>query len=417
MNVFMWGLLCLALNFMPLTIFAQSQVITLEQAVELSKENSLQLELYRQEMLQKQGKAIQSSSWPNPQVRVSREQLDRGTVDYHDTSIQISQPVELLGQAFLRNRRASHLMDAAQLDYTYAADLLTERVRTLYINYWSAKNILQHYDEALGVIRTLMETARDRQAEGSFSGLQAQRFAIAFNRYNSLRNEHDTQARQLKEELILLIQPDAENPQDFDFEDSFSVNPLALEKEELMRHAASNRADLNALGNLRDATELLYKIERRNRIPALNLDVGYKNQSDGSEGFVFGGSVTIPLFNQNRGNISEARAETRAAETSLQIQQQQMRNQIEVTVETINMMYRQWQQMEQNPNTESMLETAESAYKEGRYSLIELLDTAKAWLDDRTNRIQTISEYNKALFELDRMTSGIILSTQNHTEQ
>lgn len=412
-----WRLLCLAVLLLPASIFAQSQTITLQQAVELTKQNSLQLELFRQEKLQKQGEAIQSSAWPNPQFRVSREQLNRGTIDYHETTIQISQPVEILGQSFLRNRRSSHIEYAAELEFRYSGDLLTEQVRMLYTEYWKTKNIVRAYDITLDVIETSMKSARAREAEGTFSGLEAQRFAIEFNRYNRLRNELETEARQLKQELISLIQPDAENPQEIDFADSFTVEPLPVEKEEIIQYAASNRADLVALEQRRDANELRYKIERRNRIPALNLDFGYKNQSDGSEGFVFGGSVSIPLFNQNRGNIAEARAGTRAAETSLQNQRQVIQNHIHVTVETVEILYRQWEQIEQNPDTESMLQAAESAYQDGRFSLIELLDAAKAWLDDRINRYNTISTYNKALFELDRMTSGIILSTQNHSEQ
>lgn len=417
MILFRWWLLCLVFLLMPVSLSAQSQSITLKQAVELSKENSLQLELFRQEMLQKQGEAIQSSAWLNPQFRVSREQLNRGTIDYHETTVQLSQPVEILGQSFLRNRRSSHIEDAAELEFRYSGDLLTERVRMLYIEYWKTENIVRAYDETLDVIKTSMESARARQAEGTFSGLDAQRFAIEFNRYNRLRNELETEVRQRKQELISLIQPDAENPQDIEFADSFSVEPILLEKEELIQYASSNRADLNALERQREANKLRYKIEKRNRIPALNLDFGYKNQSDGSEGFVFGGSVSIPLFNQNRGNIAKARAGTRSAETSVQFQRQVIQNQIEVTVETVEILFRQWEQIEQNPDTGSMLKTAESAYQDGRYSLIELLDTAKAWLDDRTNRINTISDYNIALFELDRMTSGIILTTQNHSEQ
>lgn len=417
MILFRWRLLCLAVVLMPASIIAQSQTITLEQAVELSKENSLQLELFRQEMLQKQGEAIQSSAWPNPQFRVSREQLNRGTIDYHETTVQISQPVEILGQSFLQNRRSSHIEDAAELEFRYSGDLLTERVRTLYTDYWKAMKIVQAYDETLDVIEAAMESASARQAEGTFSGLEAQRFSIEFNKYNRLRSEIETEAHQLKRELISLIQPNTEKSQDIDFEDSLSVDPLPMEKEELVQYATSNREDLNALEQRLDASELQYKVEKRNRIPALNLDFGYKNQADGSEGFVFGGSFSISLFNQNRGNITEARADNRSAETSLQIQQQVVQNQVDVTVETVENLYRQWEQIEQNPDTESMLQSAESAYQDGRFSLIELLDSAKAWLDDRTNRINTISAYNKALFELDRMTSGIILSTQNHSEQ
>jgi outer membrane protein, heavy metal efflux system len=162
MILFRWRQLCLAVLLMPASIFAQSQTITLEQAVELTKQNSLQLELFRQEKLQKQGEAIQSSAWPNPQFRVSREQLNRGTIDYNETTIQISQPVEILGQSFLRNRRSSHIEYAAELEFRYSGDLLKERVRMLYTEYWKTKNIVRAYDETLDAAKAWLDDRTNR---------------------------------------------------------------------------------------------------------------------------------------------------------------------------------------------------------------------------------------------------------------
>lgn len=184
-------MICIGL---PATIFAQTQTISIDRAVELSMQNSLQQELARQERLRKQGKAVQSRVFPNPRFSVSHEQLDRGTIDYHETTYLLSQPLEILGQSILRNRRSSMLEEAAEYEFIAVGQMHKKRVRLLYLDYWQAKNMLQAYSDALDIIEGSMEAAKARQAEGVFSGFETQRFAIEFNRYSRLQNELDIAA-------------------------------------------------------------------------------------------------------------------------------------------------------------------------------------------------------------------------------
>lgn len=417
MILFRWCILCLICLCTPSTIFAQTQTISISQAVELSMQNSLQQELSRQEKLRKQGEAVQSGAFPNPRFSVYHEQLDRGTINYHETTYQVSQLLELLGQPVLRSRKSSLILEAAEYEYISASHLHAYRVKQLYLDYWQAKNILRSYSDALDTIESLMESAKARQEEGIFSGIETQRFAIEFNRYNQLRNELNIAALQIKQELVSLIFAGSVDHRDIRFEDSFTVEPLIIEKDAVARHAISIRPDIRALEQRQQAFDLQYTIERRNRFPDVNLDVGYKNQSDGAEGLVFGFSLNIPLFDQNSGNVTESRAAAKSAEVSLQIQQQAVRNQIHASVEKIEQLYQQWEQRARNPDTETLLETAKLAYDEGRLTLLELLDATKAWLDDRINHYKSITAYNQAVFELDALTSGMILSANNPPKQ
>ncbi|CAN5399087.1 hypothetical protein BH23BAC3_BH23BAC3_18470 [soil metagenome] len=395
----------MALLFMPAIIHGQSNSISLEEAVEMFKENSLQQELAKLEELRKKGEAVQYKSYFNPEVKVLREQLNHGTLDYEETTYQISQPLELLGQPFLRNRSASMLSEAAELEFAFDQQLLIRKVKILYAEYWVLTNKLQVYHEALQVIEDVLKSAEFRQSEGTISGTQVQRFSIERNRYLRSRNEVELNLKQVENELTsMILPPDAERL-DITFDDSLTVTPLQSDQSSFVEAALSSRPDIQAMDRRSEASSLQYKVEKRERFPDLNIDFGYKTQSDGPKGFIIGGSVKLPIFNQNKGNITTAEANLRTAETSLQLQRQIIQNQVDAAYQRVQRTYEQWEAFQQQPVTRSMLRTAKSAYNEGRYSLIELLDATEAYVEGKNLQLQTVAEYNQALVNLEAMSS------------
>ncbi|HBQ60749.1 MAG TPA: hypothetical protein DD671_14310, partial [Balneolaceae bacterium] len=127
--------------------------------------------------------------------------------------------------------------------------------------------------------------------------------------------------------------------------------------------------------------------------------------------------IKLPIFNRNSGNITMAEAEQRTVETSLHIQRRTIQNQVEIAYMRVQNLYAQWEDMQQNPLSSQMLETARASYQEGQYSLVELLDATKAYLDGLSFHYRITADYHQALFQLDTITSGKIFSTQTNSEQ
>ncbi|WP_265764435.1 TolC family protein [Fodinibius salsisoli] len=395
-------------------VHAQSTSITLNEAVELFKQNSLQQELARYERLSKQGEAIQYKAYPNPEVSINREQLNAGTVDYQETTYMLSQPIELLGQPFLRSRSASKSQKATELQFEYDRLQLIRQVKSLYAEYWQLSEKLEIYNRALEVIRKARSAAKARQAEGSFSGLQVQRFNVELNRYRKQRDQVQLNLRQTGNRLATYLFSGQELDTEFQLSDSLTVDPINVQEQAVVQYALANRADLAALEQMVDASELQYKVEKRDRLPDLNLNIGYKEQSDGAEGFVIGGSIKLPIFNQNRGNVTITQAQTRSRQTELTLKQQAVRNQVSTAYERVELVLEQWTSMQEDAMDQSMLEAAWAAYQEGRYSLVELLDATEAYVDGQTMIYETIADYNQALFELNVQSAGQISNSQNN---
>lgn len=417
MNRSNWWMICLAMISLPAIVQSQSNPISLADAVEMFNENSLQQELAKLDELRKKGEAVQYSSYFNPEVSVFREQLNAGTLDYQETTYQISQPIELLGQPFLRKRSSEESQKAAEFDFSYDRQLLLRQVKSLYTEAWYLKNKLAVYDDALSNINNVLESAKARQVEGTFSGIQVQRFSIEKNRYLKNRNEVALNLREVTHELETMILPRDASIDSISIQDSLGVIPLTLEKEVLTDAALQSRADIKALESRVDASALRLKVEKRERLPDLNLNFGYKNQSDGSEGYVLGASIKLPIFNQNNGKVTTARASAQTLETSLYLKEKTIQNQMDIAYNRVMNIYQQWETMQTQSVSQSMLETAQASYQEGRYSLVELLDATEAYVDAQSLIYETIADYNQALFELEAMTSNQIFSTQKSIEQ
>jgi cobalt-zinc-cadmium efflux system outer membrane protein len=417
MNSSKWWILFLVFLWTPIQVHAQTQTLTLEDVVERFKQYSLQQELAELDKLRKQGATQQYKSYMNPEVSIFSEQLNAGTLDYDETTYQISQPIELLGQPFLRNKSANKSSEAAELSYEYDRSVLIQQVKSLYAEYWFLQHKLEVYDQALEVIDQVLTSAKSRQAEGTESGLQVQRFTVEKNRYIRERNKVELEMMQVGNQLASMITSSEEPGFEFKVVPDLSVEPIMEGLETLQQYALEHREDLQAMELEAEALGLKYKVEKRERLPDLKVSFGYKNQSDGSEGFVIGGGIQLPIFNQNNGSITMAEAEHRSLETSLQLQRRTIRDQVDVAYQRVQNLYAQWQEMQQNPLSAEMLETSRSAYQEGRYSLVELLDATKAYVDGRSLQHRITADYQQALFTLDTITSGKIFSTQNTSEQ
>jgi cobalt-zinc-cadmium efflux system outer membrane protein len=413
MNNFIRWITVSVFLLMPALIHAQSSTITLEKAVALFEENSLQQELAKLDALRKKGEATRYKSYLNPEISVFREQLNAGTLDYQETTYQISQPIELLGQPFLRSRSASRTKEAADLDFAYNRQQLINRVKWLYAEYWYLKNKVEIYDEAVAAIQKIRQAAADRKEEGTVSGLELQRFNVALSQYKKDRDQVRINLQQTGSKLRALIFAEPQPTAAFNVQDTLRIRPPAAEKAVLIQRALQKRTDYEALNKLSEASDLQLKVEKRDRLPDLNVDFGYKNQSDGSEGFVIGGSIKVPIFNQNSGNVTIARAEARSRQTSVQMKQQQIRNEVETAYQRVQLLMEQWQSQQEQAIKPSFLETARFSYSEGAYSLIELLDALKAYVEGRSITYETISAYNQALNELDLVSGGTLNSTLN----
>lgn len=397
---------------LPTLIHAQSNSISLDEAVELYRQNSLDRMLLSYDQEIKQGNARNYKAYPNPEIRIFHESLNAGSPEYDETTIQISQPLELLGQPFLRNKSAAALSNAAQLEFEYREQILISQLKSLYASNWYLSQRIAVVKQALQSVQQARESALARKEEGLYSANQLQRFNIEYGKYLKMHDEIQTELTQTKTLLIRFLISEYDGSEDLQFSENFKVTPIVETEESLVEYALQNRSDVQQVEQMVVARDLQFSVEQKERFPDLTLDFGYKTQSDGSEGFVIGGSVKLPIFNQNNGNVIKARAQAKSTVTELELKKIRIRSEIASSYQKATSLQKQWEYLKSYSGNASLLETAQISYQEGEYSLLELLDATEAYVTGHTLFYQTISEYNQALFLLDVVSGGKLFSNQ-----
>ncbi|HBQ58251.1 MAG TPA: hypothetical protein DD671_01110, partial [Balneolaceae bacterium] len=83
--------------------------------------------------------------------------------------------------------------------------VLIQQVKNLYTEYWYLQRKLEVYGQAIDVIDQVLRSAKDRQIEGTTSGIQVQRFTVEKNRYLRMRNVVELEMMQAQKQLAAMI--------------------------------------------------------------------------------------------------------------------------------------------------------------------------------------------------------------------
>jgi outer membrane protein, heavy metal efflux system len=266
---------------------------------------------------QAEGLARQAGARPNPTVGMEIENFSGSGIysgaNNADTTFSLSQPLEVGGKRSARVAAGRAALDAARarlvqskadfafsLADAYALAEAAERRVTL------AEEAVTLSDETLRASRALVDAGKEAelrtlQAQAALTGARASLEEAraertgAFSRLTALVGS-TTPYTSLSDSLLtspkLTSQPD----------DIDALSTPAVQAAEADREAAARRV----------------RIERTRAVPDVTVSAGVRRFSgDDSTALVAGVSLPIPVFDQNRGNITAAQGELQAAEARL----------------------------------------------------------------------------------------------------
>jgi cobalt-zinc-cadmium efflux system outer membrane protein len=266
---------------------------------------------------QAEGLARQAGARPNPTVGMEIENFSGSGIysgaNNADTTLSLSQPLEVGGKRGARVAAGRAALDAARarlvqskadfafsLADAYALAEAAERRVTL------AEEAVTLSDETLRASRALVDAGKEAelrtlQAQAALTGARASLEEAraertgAFSRLTALVGS-TTPYTSLSDSL--LTSPKLTSlPDDID-----ALSTPAVQAAEADREAAARRV----------------RIERTRAVPDVTVSAGVRRFSgDDSTALIAGVSLPIPVFDQNRGNITAAQGELQAAEARL----------------------------------------------------------------------------------------------------
>jgi cobalt-zinc-cadmium efflux system outer membrane protein len=190
-------------------------------------------------------------------------------------------------------------------------------------------------------------------------------------------------------------------PADYDVAGAFDYQPLTVKLEDLQVKALRERPDLRAAQQSVTAANSQYELAKANGKRDVTAQMNYTHLSDLNTASFFG-SVQLPIFDRNQGEIARTRyAITQAQEQARAATDQVMTDVMDAyegvrTNDEVVLLYRSGYLDE----AQQSRDISEYAYKRGAASLLDFLDAERSYRSTQLAYRQSLASYLTALEQL-----------------
>jgi cobalt-zinc-cadmium efflux system outer membrane protein len=386
-------------------------VLTLADALAAALRASPSLPASALELRALEAEALQAGYLPNPTFTTEVEDFagsgERGGFDVSETTLSLSQLIELGGKRATRVRLARAERDLSRWDYEVRrVDVLTS-VATAFFETLAAQERLALAGELL---RTAEETLRSVAAtvrSGAVSPIEEGRAQVSLSQ---VRIERESRVRSLEEAKLALAQTWGGTEAVFsevrgDFP---AVSPPEGLEDFLARIEAN--PDLARWTTELEARAAALSLEKARAVPDVTVSAGGRYYRDGQDvGLVALFSLPLPLFDRNQGAIgaaemrlARARSEQRAAEVST-------RGAVARSYQALLAAYRRAVELRDGalPQAKTVFDGTRTGYVRGLFSYIEVLDAQRTLFQLRGEYVDALADYHASLAALSRLTGDL----------
>lgn len=350
--------------------------LTLSRALEEAEARSPAIIAARAQVAAAEGRVRQAGFRLNPELSVEVENF-AGTGEFNgarglETTVALNQRLDLGGRRRARMGVARAELAAAEIRLAIARADLAQQVREQFARAITARDRLRLAEENDRLAHELARIAGQLVAAGRDPPLRAMRARSAAAQAQAQLTAAQAEEAASRRTLAALFGVTA--PPDSVAGNLVDLEPRTIDPEQSLdvRLAEAERLSAEAeLGQQRTA---------RNLDPAVGVGVRQFRQS-GDVALVGGLSMPLPVFDRNQGNIEAARANVAAAEArraaALANVTVRARNAI-AAVEAAEARVRALEGAA-IPEAFEALRLAQASYREGRATLLELLDAQNAY--------------------------------------
>lgn len=397
--------------------------ISLGDAIRLALLNSPELATFAWEIRAREARILQAGRAPNPVLGVEAEDFNATGLrsDVPDdqqavqpqTTVRLSQLVELGGKRTARRNLASRDRDLAAWDYEAARiDILT-RVTHAFIDVVVAQEMVTLSAQTAEIVNRVQQSVRARVIAGVVSPIEETRADVALA---SASVEANRAVRSLEAARRRLASLWGAHEATFSaVAGRLDIVPALPSLSELTTRLADN-PDL-----ARWATELLQReaavaAEASKRIPDVTVAGGYRRFTDlGSNAAVIGLSIPLPVFDRNSDAVKEAESrlaqaheERRAVRARVSAALAEAYGRLagahaEVTVLRATVL----------PGTRETFEAVSEGYRLGKFSYLDVLDAQRTLIAANGQHLRALSEYHKAVADVERLVGAPLTDVSN----
>lgn len=373
--------------------------LTLQQALEEAEARSPAIIAARARVEAAEARIRQAGFRSNPELSLEVENfLGTGELSGFqgtETTLAVNQRLDLGGRRRTRVAAARADLAAEQLRLAIARADLAQSVREQFARAVTARERLRIATENEGLARELARVTGILVEEGREPPLRAIRArsaaAQAAAELEAARAEEQA-SRGTLAALFGITDP----PQEV-VGGLLDLQPATINPEQ------SLEVRLAEAERLRAEAEVGREVSSGRIDPAIGLGVRHVRET-GDIGLVGGISMPLPIFDRNQGNIAAARANVRAAEANLASVTASARVRVRNAIINVEAAEARVEALERAavPEAAEALRLTQLSYREGRATLLELLDAQNAYRSAQTALVDAHLALALATAELGR---------------
>lgn len=384
--------------------------ITLREALGLALTQSPDLSSFAWETRAREARLLQTGRFTNPSLGILAEDLGMDApaanalaAIQRQTTIQLSQLVELGGKRGARRGIATAQRDVASMDYEAARlDLLT-RVAESFVDVVSSQGATALARDTLEIAQRLHDAVAARVTAGAVSPLEETKSGVGLAQ---ARIEAAKAGRALETHRAQLAALWGSSQARFERADGdLAILPAPPSISDLRTLLAKN-PDLARWASEVAEREAVSSFERAKRWPDLTLTAGYRRFAEISDrAWLVGASIPLPIFDRNRHGVEEAQSRLNKARDEQRTAEARLNAALVAAHNALTGAFDEVAAIEATvlPGSQSAFDGMEEGYRAGKFSLLDLLDAQRSLVNSKTQRLRGLADLHKASARLERL--------------
>jgi outer membrane protein, heavy metal efflux system len=391
----------------------QEHMVSLQEALTRFENDNLDLLAAKHEVAVSRASVVATGVWPNPSLGLGGAILAHGgqTGGEQEFSVSVGQPIPFAGQIGTRQAVAEAYASAAEAEFAATFWQLATEVKLAYLELQLREQEVLFEENALKEISQIEQIIDVRAQAGANPAYDKLRVGV--ERARSLSRVGEASAK-VAEAKVALADRMGKNAKALGLKTSGAAlaDPGLLVEgvEALVARALAQRPERAALRARTQAADSAVTALRRNVIPVPTLSVGYNHARgilDGTErrsgGMVFAQlSLPLPLLDRGQGAVDRSLAFVDAENARRENVEVAIRRDVERAYEVDHARFSAWSKFKDAAGFERMRQIAELSYKEGRATVLELLDAYGAHRDLKLQSLTLRAAALRARIELER---------------
>lgn len=394
----------------PFPLSAQTGSLTLAQALQKALTANARLAVTEREVGMAEGRRQQAGAYPNPHASF---EVDNAFVSgkYAETTLQLSQIIELGAKRDARVTAALAGADAARHQQDAARLELLSDVAMAFVAVLAAQQRIQLLDRQIAALERLMPLMQRRVEAGASSPADVSRTQAAVGLVRVERERARTAAAAARRDLT--AQMGATVPEFATVSGQFNRTGRPPAFNTIQQAVESNPQLLRwtAIRAQRDAELLSARLKP---VPDVQASLGWRHYTEtGDNGIRAGVSIPIAVVDRNRGAIREAYEAAAKAEAERAVNKLTLIAVVGRAYETINGALQEIDLLRRSvlPAARKAFEAVESGYGQGRFTLLELLDTYRLIADGELREQEALQSFHTAVATIEGLTGAPLVLT------